>query len=353
MPSAFFSSPSLLLLALALLAAPPSAVARGVRCTEEEIDAYALRTPMREGEVLEVDLREEGAAGRFSGQHFFEHHVQRNAPVVLRGAVDMWPAVANWDDAYLAHVAGDEDVFAEVSPDATFGYEPENEEVRLTLRQFLAKYEEKGRATEYYIGDDVPDKLQATGDYWLPSFIPCHGEEHYYTEDGWWFGAGGQRSVLHADPDDNVLMMIDGRKTVYLFEPEHGAAFGLRMPRDEAEAEDPQRDNATPLLSDVDVDAPDYDAFPGLADVAGHRVVLHPGDALYIPKFWLHQVFSQCRNIAIFHWFDIHNVRGELVRRPELFSWTAAELVRYAIERHGSRAPCASIRGASHDSEDL
>lgn len=60
--------------------------------------------------------------------------------------------------------------------------------------------------------------------------------------------------------------------------------------------------------SSVDVDAPDMARFPKYAKASPLRVVLRPGDALYLPAYWHHEVQSipdaeTGLNIAVNFWF--------------------------------------------------
>ena len=44
------------------------------------------------------------------------------------------------------------------------------------------------------------------------------------------------------------------------------------------------------LCCDVDAERPDYDEHPAFRGVRCSSVVLRPGDVLYIPRYWFHQV---------------------------------------------------------------
>ena len=43
------------------------------------------------------------------------------------------------------------------------------------------------------------------------------------------------------------------------------------------------------------------------ADVEALECVLAPGDALYIPPYWWHQVLSEGRSLAVNFWWSVHS----------------------------------------------
>lgn len=48
---------------------------------------------------------------------FYRDYVARNRPVIIEGAIDEWPAMTKWTNAYLAKVAGDDEVTIDFTPD--------------------------------------------------------------------------------------------------------------------------------------------------------------------------------------------------------------------------------------------
>lgn len=58
--------------------------------------------------------------------------------------------------------------------------------------------------------------------------------------------------------------------------------------------------------SDIDVKKVDYTKHFGLFDVSYHATNITPGDCLFIPFQWIHQVVSFNSNVAINVWWDHH-----------------------------------------------
>lgn len=113
----------------------------------------------------------------------------------------------------------------------------------------------------------------------------------------------GNRVIVaaHHDPSENIACCVAGRRRFTLFPPDQLA--NLYMGPFEL----------SPMISVVDFDNPDLAKYPRFADAQAAAVVaeLEPGDALYIPFHWYHQVRSiEAVNMLVNYWWD------EAVRSP-------------------------------------
>lgn len=89
----------------------------------------------------------------------------------------------------------------------------------------------------------------------------------------------------HFDESHNVACVVSGRRRFTLFPPEQVANLYLG-PLDFAPTPTP--------ISLVSFHAPDFERFPRFREALKHAIVveLGPGDALYIPSLWWHHVES-------------------------------------------------------------
>ena len=62
------------------------------------------------------------------------------------------------------------------------------------------------------------------------------------------------------------------------------------------------------------LEEPDYQKFPRLRDLRGFETVVGPGDLLYIPNCWWHQVETLRENtVSITFWYKVrHNLLAVL-----------------------------------------
>eukprot|EP01041_Mallomonas_annulata_P001215 gene1215-2365_t len=117
-----------------------------------------------------------------------------------------------------------------------------------------------------------------------------------------WIGSKPTVSPLHYDDYENLLCQIRGRKELILFPPHDiGKLYYEGRPKGplsytypsqftrEVDDMDPR---AVVFGSGVNVDAPDLVRHPLYARTSPVRVVLGPGDVLYLPAYWHHEVQS-------------------------------------------------------------
>ena len=96
-----------------------------------------------------------------------------------------------------------------------------------------------------------------------------------------WVGSeGSSKTGLHNDDENNVLCQITGQKHVLLISPsEHSNLYVNDL-----------YDSGTECC-DVSASSPNYDLHPLFKNVSTiFSVTLNPGDVLFIPKYWYHQV---------------------------------------------------------------
>lgn len=96
-----------------------------------------------------------------------------------------------------------------------------------------------------------------------------------------WIGPAGHVEPLHSDEGDGTLLQILGRKHVVLFP---ASDLYKLYPF-------PLFAKVGPWVSQVDLDAPEFERFPKLREALEHRidVILEPGDMLYLPNQWSHE----------------------------------------------------------------
>lgn len=58
-----------------------------------------------------------------------------------------------------------------------------------------------------------------------------------------------------------------------------------------------------------------------------YQVTMHPGDCLFLPALWVHQVRSKHRNIAVNYWLDHERVQNAVIDPNLCTNVDEAELV--------------------------
>jgi lysine-specific demethylase 8 len=209
--------------------------------------------------------------GAPSRAEFERSFVRPRQPVVITGAIDDWSA----DQLTRAHaqrivpVAITEN--GRMPHDATRGYSYRH----MRLAEFLAR-------PEGYSIFAIDDKLK------LPPFLP----ENPWTMRKLWISPPDTRSPLHQDLPENLYAQLVGRKRVTLFAPADTRNL-YRQPIF----------SRLPNFSRVDAEAPDLNRFPRFRHARPLTVQLEPGDLLYVPRRWWHQMRSLDRSISLSTWW--------------------------------------------------
>ena len=120
----------------------------------------------------------------------------------------------------------------------------------------------------------------------------CHWPA-YFDKMGpprFWIGPARTVTPLHCDYDDNIFAQIWGSKRIFLSPPHHGEFLYTR------EA------NAVLFGSPFDPEAPDFDSFPLARQASMIECVVNPGDMLYVPAGWYHQVRALTFSLSANRW---------------------------------------------------
>jgi hypothetical protein len=120
----------------------------------------------------------------------------------------------------------------------------------------------------------------------------CHWPA-YFDKMGpprFWLGPSGTVTPLHCDYDDNIFAQIWGTKHIFLSPPHHDEFLYT------SEA------NAMLFGSKFDPEAPDFDKFPLARHASMIECTVNPGELLYVPAGWYHQVRSLTFSLSANRW---------------------------------------------------
>ncbi|KAM4075537.1 hypothetical protein ACB094_10G177000 [Castanea mollissima] len=264
----------------------------------------------------------------------FESLIQStNVPAVFTGCVNDWKAFSKWNPSnggldYLQERVGSGIVEAMLSKSAPvfYGDLRSHERVPLPFSTFIGYCKQRmqnrdfgcanseleshgliGRDAEH--AEDAPEQIYLAQtpimnadneekvqletlreDIETPAFL----ERKTLASINLWMNNAQARSSTHYDPHHNLLCVVAGCKQVVLWPP-----------------------SASPMLyplpiygeasnhSSVALENHDFSTYPRAKCAMEHsqKVVLHAGDALFIPEGWFHQVDSDDLTIAINFWW--------------------------------------------------
>ncbi|CAO1619164.1 unnamed protein product [Sympodiomycopsis kandeliae] len=124
-----------------------------------------------------------------------------------------------------------------------------------------------------------------------------------YWRRNYWIGPKDTFTPLHRDPYYNLFVQVIGSKRVHLFPPD--VHQWLYISQDTVQKNTSTIPSEEYLLSGGE----EGQEFPELKNAIQHprskNVVLHAGDALYIPKGWFHCVKSLQTSVSINDWWTL------------------------------------------------
>ncbi|KAG8185268.1 hypothetical protein JTE90_023881 [Oedothorax gibbosus] len=211
-------------------------------------------------------------------------------PFILRGA-DLGPCSERWTVDYLSSHLDKEEVKIHVSECPQLDFLKKNFSYKTLkfcelLQRASSESHKEGSffvsPTEFYylrsVGKDarkdVADIRQQfpaiSEDIIFPDFVP---KENIFSSV---FRIASKDVSIwtHYDVMDNALIQVKGRKKAVLFPPTEVPNLYLNGDKSEV----------------IDIDNPDYSKFPKFKEAGRLEGLLLPGDVLYIPAFWFHNM---------------------------------------------------------------
>tara|TARA_B100000945_G_C20406737_1_gene610433 strand:+ start:980 stop:2065 length:1086 start_codon:yes stop_codon:yes gene_type:complete len=153
--------------------------------------------------------------------------------------------------------------------------------------KFLKEY----RSSSYYmITPNIPSSMKIK----YPSELTeCRILNGTKGDERIWMSDGNTSSSLHFDTHDVFLHQIYGMKEIFLWEPNIAPATYMEF-------------HTRYGLSPINTDKVDKIRFPEFSKYQPYFVALYPGDMLYIPTLWWHQLRSNLgRNIMYAQEFEL------------------------------------------------
>jgi lysine-specific demethylase 8 len=207
-----------------------------------------------------------------------------------------WPAMQKWSFAYLRQRWGSVEVPVVKLQDRSLGRDPN---VGLLYQSASLEkavdlvFDERGPG--YYMVAPLEGPMRPIfDDVKTPRY--CVGKPRLRSR--LWMSAGNTVSPLHRDFPENVYAQVVGHKR-----------FVLLPPRDKRLLYPYSLRSKLPQVCAVDPEKPDYERYPRFRQAQPIIVDLQPGDLLYLPGRWWHQVRTVTPSLSINWWWATGIVR--------------------------------------------
>jgi len=216
---------------------------------------------------------------RLSRDEFEQRYVRGCRPVVITGLARDWPALKRWSPQDLKQRFGHLEVEVQTERLADPEYEQNKLQHRRRVRlgDFVDQVLAGGPTNDYYMtaNNEVlrrPEFAPLLADIGsLPDY--CDASQ-LANSCSFWFGPAGTVTPLHHD-------------TLMLF---HTQVVGRKRWRFVSPLETPHLYNYYDVYSPIDIDRPDLHRYPDFSQVTALDVVVEPGETMFLPLGWWHQV---------------------------------------------------------------
>jgi hypothetical protein len=218
---------------------------------------------------------------RVSRDEFFERYVRGCRPVVLTDLARDWPALQRWTFAEFKRRYGALAVQVQSGRNSDTDFEINKTQHRrdTNLAAFVDRILTGGTTNDEYLTannellrrpefNGLLDEVGALPDYCIASAL----RHSAYL----WIGPAGTRTPLHHDTVMLFHTQVQGRKRWRFVSPLSG----------------PSLYNDYDVYSPVDFESLDLQRFPDAARASVLDVVVEPGETVFLPLAWWHQVTS-------------------------------------------------------------
>jgi hypothetical protein len=242
---------------------------------------WLLETIERQRDLVPGLVTIERVSG-LSRDAFLSRFYALNRPVILQGEMADWPALTRWTPEYLQAAIGARPVEYQGGRllDRQFEMHKDAHRREAPFDFFLDQILQPGAANDAYITAYNSERNAS-------AFSALHPDQRFlekFLDRGaaaphgmMWIGPGGTVTSLHHDLTNNFIAQVVGRKRIKLAPAaDVGKLYNHRHVFSE--------------ITDLEDPSVDLSRYPRLAALRIYDVLLQPGEILFVPLGWWHQV---------------------------------------------------------------
>ena len=232
---------------------------------------------------IEIERR-----NNLSGEEFYVNYYAKNKPVIITDMITEWPALSLWTPNYLKANYGDTEVeiMANRNSDDQYEINMENHKKKIQLGDYVNIVVNQGENNDSYMVANNRNLENTQLGRLLEDIVMPPEYLDQSNSSGkvfFWFGSAGTITPLHYDEVPLMMAQIYGRKRWQIIPPIYT----------------PFLYNNVGVFSEVDCENPDYNKYPLFEEVKIIEVVLEPGEIIFVPTGWWHQVKSLDISISL------------------------------------------------------
>jgi hypothetical protein len=206
-------------------------------------------------------------------EQFAQEYLLPTQPVIFTDLMDNWAGKTKWTTDFFKAQYGhlEVPVFSPNYSKPGKGYMAPD--LTMPFAEYLTMLEGGPMNYRIFLWNIFRAAPELVKDFEIPSIM-----DGFYNDFPFmFFGGKGSYTAMHYDIDMShvFLNQVYGRKRVVLFSPDQSRNL-YQLPYT--------------VASYVDVNNPDYDRYPALANAHGMECILNPGETLFMPSGYWHYV---------------------------------------------------------------
>jgi ribosomal protein L16 Arg81 hydroxylase len=224
---------------------------------------------------------------RIDRGEFLEKYYATNTPVIILDMMSNWQAIKQWCPEYLKTKYGEAkvEILVDRNSDRNYEINVQNHKKTVCLKEYIEMVVSGGETNDYYMvaNNQTLEREEfksLLNDVKMPDFLDSINIKQKIF---FWFGPGGTITPLHHDPMNLIMAHIYGRKRWRLIDPKYTTHIY----------------NHIGVFSKIDLENPDYEQYPLFKDVPVIETILEPGEIIFVPVGWWHQVKGLDVSIAL------------------------------------------------------
>lgn len=220
------------------------------------------------------------------------------SPAIFRG-LDIGNCKEKWTSKYLSSCVGSKPVKIHVSETGQMDFLTKNFQYKTLSFDQLIKRSAEDLHEDYFItntevyylrslGNDSRGREVANLDSHYPELcqdfkVPEFLDSSTIFSTVLRVASKGVQLWTHYDVMDNLLVQVTGNKRAVLYSPEDLQFLYLNGDKSQV----------------IDIDTPNLELFPEFVKATAHECIMEPGDILFIPALWFHNMTSLDFSVAV------------------------------------------------------
>ncbi|PTX44728.1 Cupin-like domain-containing protein [Christiangramia gaetbulicola] len=233
---------------------------------------------------MKLDLQNIPRRKDLSKEEFLQEYFIPKKPVVIEDLTKNWPAYKKWSFEYFREKAGEVVVPLYDGKPAKGRQNSHGVAKKIPFKEYIDILEQGPTDLRMFFFNLLKNCPELLEDFEYPDL----GVKFFKKLPVLFVGGEGSKVVMHYDMDlaNNFHFNFVGEKKVILYPPDQTGLI-YKVPY------------SIVSMEIIDMDDPDLEKYPALAQAKGFETRLKHGDALYIPSHWWHFIKYETASLSM------------------------------------------------------